>query len=117
MSNFTPGTLSEFDLVLSITQDALNAQFLHLFLTPLADDDSKYLINHSLVLKPSPKSQAGIYGTIECPQVLMNLPANVDNARVVKLAFKFLTNSPSSPGDPSKGVPLYGKKLTEANCY
>ena len=103
-----PGTLAEFDLVLSVTQDALNAQFLHLFLTPLSDDDSQCLINHSLVLKPSPKSKAGIFGFIESPQVLMNLPNVIENARVVKLAFKFLTNTPGSSGDPSKGIPPYG---------
>jgi hypothetical protein len=73
MANATPGTLGEFDLVLSVTQASLNAQFLHLFLTPLQNDDTKYLINHSFVLKASDKTVAGIFGSIECPQVLMNL--------------------------------------------
>ncbi|KAM7211511.1 hypothetical protein V8F06_013104 [Rhypophila decipiens] len=108
MGNATPGTLAEFDLVLSVTEASLNAQFMRLFLTPLPDDDSKFLINHSMVLKTSPNSKAGIFGSIECRQVHMDLPDVPTNARVVRLAFKFLTNSPGSTGDPKKGIPAYG---------
>lgn len=108
MTNATPGTLVEFDLVLSVTQASLNAQFMHLFLTPLAEDDSQFLINHSMVLKTTPKSKAGIFGSIECPQVLMDLPDVATNARIVRLAFKFLTNTPGSSGDVRKGIPPYG---------
>ncbi|KAK4209164.1 hypothetical protein QBC37DRAFT_486307 [Rhypophila decipiens] len=96
MGNATPGTLAEFDLVLSVTEASLNAQFMRLFLTPLDDDDSKFLISHSMVLKTSPNSKAGIFGSIECPQVHMDLPDVPTNARVVSV-FKWWDESKGDP--------------------
>lgn len=118
MATATPNTLNEFDIVLSLTEAALNAQFLHLFLTEIDDEESseddtsqqtitKYLIDHTFTLKASAKSKAGIFGHIECPRVDMNLGDGNDKKRTVRIVIKFLHNKPGTTGDKDAGIPAY----------
>lgn len=124
----TPNTLNEFDIVLSISEAAINAQFLHLFLTPLPtldangnpvdappqkpdDPEPEYLISHKLVLKPFAKGAEGLFGWIECPRVdFVNLSPSADKKRTVKVIFKFLDNAPDFAGDEERGIPAYDPK-------
>ncbi|KAL0945254.1 hypothetical protein HGRIS_000764 [Hohenbuehelia grisea] len=123
---FTPYTLNEFDIVLSINEAAINAQFLHLFLTELRptltadgtaleppppvpgqlEPDKEYLISHRLELKKGPKSKEGVFGYIESPRVSFNN----ENQRTVTVMFKFLDNKLGTPGDPALGIPAYDAK-------
>lgn len=129
--NPTPYTLNEFDIVLSITEAAINAQFMHLFLTelppPLGPDgqpvdppppvpgepepEKEYLISHNLELKLSPTQKNGLFGHIEFPRVdFNNLSPTADKKRTVKVIFKFLANAPGTQADPDRGIPAYDPK-------
>lgn len=129
----TPYTLNEFDIVLSISEAAINAQFLHLFLTPLSvldangnpidapppqpgDPEPEYLISHRLSLKMHSKGRDGLFGWIECPRVdFVNLSPSADRKRTVKVSFKFLDNKPGFEGDEDRGLPAYDPKY-DSSC-
>jgi len=102
----TPGTIAEYDIVLSISEEAINAQFQLLYNktiagTPLKPPPglknvappppSKYLINHDLeihVAEPngdgtsSIDMEGGLFAHIKCPRVSFRDSGTTNKARV-----------------------------------
>lgn len=123
----TEGTLQEFDIVFSVSEAALNDQFLVLYRTPVqiphAPDplppapgeadapkpDVDHLISHKLAFEV--EQGLAISGYIECPRVdMVNLSRDADKTRTVRLRFKFLDNAPGSLGNHDYGIPAYDQK-------
>ncbi|KAG8708319.1 hypothetical protein FRC08_018965 [Ceratobasidium sp. 394] len=118
MTSYTPGTLHEFDMVLSLTEASINAQFMALYKTPISNSNhdnkatpgnSKYLIAHRFAVT-KPESQVGIDGYIECPRVDMNLGDSNKMKRTIRVVLSFLKNEPGTKANPVKGTPAYDPK-------
>ena len=110
-----PGYLSQFDMVLSISQDAMNRQLRHLYDTPLPGQPlsnptiTKRTLSSSHSLKKTPETEYLISHTldIETPDGLSELSAKIgspkvswDNlsiaaspGRTIKMTFPFLEGS------------------------
>lgn len=104
----TPGTIAEYDVVLSISEEAINRQFELLYKTPVdklalppppgmeergaaPPPPSKYLINHDLeihIAAPMPGGKSdidydeGIFGHIKPPRVSFKESGSENKARV-----------------------------------
>ncbi|KAF4428350.1 ankyrin repeat-containing [Fusarium acutatum] len=100
----TVGTLSEFDIVLSISQEAINRQFKKLYNTPIDQKEplppppgleelgiappvkSKYLINHDLEIHVMEGGEldndSGIVGHIQSPTIDLHSSSKPNTARV-----------------------------------
>ncbi|KAJ3545145.1 hypothetical protein NM688_g5657 [Phlebia brevispora] len=110
MGTYTPGTLYEYDMILSLKQSGINAQLLNLYNTPNpdSDDPDDTLISHTLNLGfeeyvdkktgQKKKDQAGLTANIECPKIDINAVLNHVHddpykSRGVQLSIKMKTGT------------------------
>jgi hypothetical protein len=105
----TPGTIAEFDIVLSVSEEAINKQLNLLYIKEIKSDDlpvptkvknaapaapAKYLINHDLEIHLEDEDgeldmEAGISGHIKCPKIsFTDVPAPND-FRTARMSFTF----------------------------
>jgi hypothetical protein len=105
----TPGTLAEFDIVLSISEEAINRQLRLLYDKKIDDDDlpvpteieglapaaqAKYLINHDLEIHTrndhgETNMEGGISGHITCPKISFTDVPSPNDFHTARISFQF----------------------------
>ena len=103
-----PGSLADYDILISISDDAINRQLKQLYDHALESDDfpapgevdgaanpaqTQYLINHELVIhindeNGNPDAEAGLDAHVESPKVSFT-DVTPDDHRSVRIIFKF----------------------------
>jgi hypothetical protein len=117
-----PGSIADYDIVLSISEAAINRQLQILYNTPISDDSSddlppptevangapaapsKYLINHDLEIHLKDEDgnldmEAGITAHIDPPTVTFNSFGKTNDFRTGRISFKFKKDGSSAAPD------------------
>lgn len=83
--------LSQYDLVLSISEKTINSQWLHLYRTSVGDaTDKKFLIPHELEIVDPDEPSTYIKGVVHSPTVsFSDISSGAIPHRTVRMNFKF----------------------------